>query len=125
MLAAHPLTNVIVALHLPFFDAGYSGTNPSRGPTAIAALVPATCFRNLRRVSGLPKIKISSGPSDDRSGVSSPGSSSPLELIKAPPRQVRIQVPGSRRTLVLRGSPQVAWSRGDLSFWFASNLPFL
>src|SRR5438067_4366415 len=35
-IAAHPLTNFIVALHVSFFDAGHSGTNLSR--RAVAAL---------------------------------------------------------------------------------------
>src|SRR5205814_2379141 len=35
-IAAHPLTNFIVALNVPFFDAGYSGTNLPR--RAVAAL---------------------------------------------------------------------------------------
>src|SRR5438067_6070059 len=35
-IAAHPLTNFIVALHVSFFDAGHSGINLSR--RAVAAL---------------------------------------------------------------------------------------
>src|SRR5438477_2068542 len=35
-IAAHPLTNFIVALHVPFFDAGHSGTDLTR--RAVAAL---------------------------------------------------------------------------------------